>query len=678
MGKKKKSRIQLKDLTRLAEDEGLYFNRELSWIKFNERILAEAANPLNPLLERVNFFSIVAGNFDEFFQVRVPEYQKNSRINPDEYPEVVGSTSALEMIYPRVIALMRKASTLWRKQLAPELDTSGIHIVRWADCRKGEKESLLNLVKKEEVTILRGERFTDLRLDEHLEGFALLAETKNGRAAVPIQNIIDKRGRFLSVPGRENTFILIEDVLRKYTEHLFEEDVYAVMPVRLTREAEKVLKGDDADDIIFAEQKLSDRLPSRLETPEELPFGYTAHLVSALDLAPELVFDTKGPLGAADLKSLPVSFPRLRFAPFKPGMPKGMNKTDGIFKEIAKKDKILFTPYQSFDALVNFLKAAGEDENVTEIFMTLYRLGSESPVADALISAAKAGKKVTAVIELKASFDEERNFLWSEKLKNAGVDVRFGVDGLKTHAKCCLVVRREGEKTAYYTTVSTGNYNAGTARIYSDLSLFTADERICRDIRRLFSQIDEGKISGGYESLLVSPKEMEEKLLELIEREVSYQTNGARGHMILKMNSLTDKTIINALYAASQKGVKIQLCVRGICMLRPGVPGLSENITVVSVVGRFLEHARVFYFANRGKHEVYIGSPDMMPRNLHKRVEILCPVYDADCRMFIEELLSTWISDKVEGYHLDSAGRYATLETSGLTAQGQFIQMMKQ
>ena len=671
MGKKKKNRIPLKDHSKLAEDEGLYFNRELSWIKFNERILAEAANPNTPLLERVNFFSIVSGNFDEFFQVRVPEYQKNSRINSEEFLEVAGSVTTLEMIYSRVIALMRKASTLWRKELAPELDAKGIHIITWADCTRDEKENLLDQIKDEEYTILRGERFTDLRLDEHLEGFALLAETRNGRAAVPIQNIIDKIGRYLPVKGRTNTFVLIEDMLRKYAEHLFDEDVYAVMPVRLTREAEKVLKGDDADDIIFQEQKLSDRLPSRLETPEELPFGYTAHLVSALDLVPELVFDTKGPLGASDLKEIPVEKPELHFPKFTPGMPKGLEKTKGLFDAISKKDRILFTPYQSFDALVNFLKAAGEDENVTEISMTLYRLGSKSPVVEALINAAEAGKKVTAVIELKASFDEERNFLWSEKLKKAGVDVIFGVSGLKTHAKCCIVSRNEEVGTKYYATVSTGNYNAGTARIYSDLSLFTADDRICSDLRRLFSQIKEDKISGGFESLIVSPKDMEKQILELIEREAD-----SKGHIILKMNSLTDKTIINALYAASQKGVKIELCVRGICMLRPGVEGLSENISVVSVVGRFLEHARVFYFEKTGR--LYIGSPDMMPRNLHKRVEILCPVYDADCRSEIERLLSIWLSDKVKGYSLDSAGRYFVSGKNGISSQEQFISMMKQ
>lgn len=601
----------------------------------------------------------------------MPEYQKNSRINSEEFLEVAGSVTTLEMIYSRVIALMRKASTLWRKELAPELDAKGIHIITWADCTRDEKENLLDQIKDEEYTILRGERFTDLRLDEHLEGFALLAETRNGRAAVPIQNIIDKIGRYLPVKGRTNTFVLIEDMLRKYAEHLFDEDVYAVMPVRLTREAEKVLKGDDADDIIFQEQKLSDRLPSRLETPEELPFGYTAHLVSALDLVPELVFDTKGPLGASDLKEIPVEKPELHFPKFTPGMPKGLEKTKGLFDAISKKDRILFTPYQSFDALVNFLKAAGEDENVTEISMTLYRLGSKSPVVEALINAAEAGKKVTAVIELKASFDEERNFLWSEKLKKAGVDVIFGVSGLKTHAKCCIVSRNEEVGTKYYATVSTGNYNAGTARIYSDLSLFTADDRICSDLRRLFSQIKEDKISGGFESLIVSPKDMEKQILELIEREAD-----SKGHIILKMNSLTDKTIINALYAASQKGVKIELCVRGICMFRPGVERLSENISVVSVVGRFLEHARVFYFEKTGR--LYIGSPDMMPRNLHKRVEILCPVYDADCRSEIERLLSIWLSDKVKGYSLDSAGRYFVSGKNGISSQEQFISMMKQ
>ncbi|HJJ72729.1 MAG TPA: hypothetical protein O0X95_06215, partial [Methanocorpusculum sp.] len=241
MGKKKKNRIRLKDLSKLTEDEGAYFNRELSWIKFNERILAEAANPQNPLLERINYLSIVSGNFDEFFQVRVPEYQKNSRINSEEFQEIAGSITTLEMIYSRVIVLMRKASSLWRKELEPQLDARGIHIITWADCTKDEKEKLLDQIKDEKYTILRGERISDLRLDEHLEGFALLAETRNGRAAIPIQSIIEKKGRYLPVKDNTDTFILIEDVLRKYAEHLFDEDVYAVMPVRLTREAEKVL-----------------------------------------------------------------------------------------------------------------------------------------------------------------------------------------------------------------------------------------------------------------------------------------------------------------------------------------------------------------------------------------------------------------------------------------------------
>ena len=677
MGKKKKNRIRLKDLSKIAEDEGLYFNRELSWIKFNERILAEAANPKNPLLERVNFLSITAGNFDEFFQVRIPEYQKNSRIESDEYQEIAGAQSAFEMIYPRVISLMRKASTLWRKELEPQLDAAGIHLIPWKACSEKEKEGLFSRIEKEEFRVLRGKRFADMRLDEHLEGFTLLAETRNGRAAVPIQEFIDKNGRFLQVPGRENTFVFAEDVLRRYAERLFSEDVYAVMPVRLTREAEKVFKGDDADDIIFGEQKLSERLPSRLETPEELPFGYTAHLVSALDIAPELVYDTKGPLGIADLKTIPASFSRLRFPAFTPGMPKGLETTKGVFSAIAKKDTILFTPYQSFDAFVNFLKAAGEDADVSEIFITLYRLGSDSPVADALISAAEAGKKVTAVVELKASFDEERNFLWSKKLEKAGVDVKFGIPDLKTHAKCCLVSRKEGGGKRYYASVSSGNYNAGTARVYSDLSLFTADERICRDIRKLFSQIDEGKISGGFESILVSPDGIEDGILRMIEQETVRKKEGHHARIIMKMNSLTDKTIINALYAASKEGVRIDLCVRGICMLRPGVPGLSENITVVSVVGRFLEHARVYFFENGGEPKLYIGSPDMMPRNLKKRIEMLCPVYDTECRDFIRELLSIWLSDKAKGYRLDAAGRYALPPGSGTPAQEQFINMRK-
>ncbi len=681
MGKKKKNRTRLKDLTDLEDNEGLYFNRELSWIKFNERILSEAANPANPLLERINFFSIAAGNFDEFFQVRVPEYQKNSKLDKDEYPELWSVASPLEIIYRRVIVLMRKAATLWRKELEPALEEKGIHIVSWADCNQKEREGLLKLVEEEEFTILRGDRFTDLGIDEHIEGFALLVETRKGRGAIPIQDTINRIGRFVPVPNKKSTFIPAEEILQKAVGRLFDEDVYAIMPVRLTREAEKILKGDDADDIIAEiqrERKLSERMPSRLEIPEDIPFGYTAHLVSALDLAPELVYDVRGLLGYADLKDLPVSRPELRFHPFTAKIPEGLADKTNIFRMITDRDRILFTPYQSFDGLVNFLEAAGEDPYVSEICMTLYRLGSESPVAEALISAAKNGKKVTAVVELKASFDEERNFLWSQKLADAGVHVLHGVPGLKTHAKCCLVTRREGYRERYYASVSTGNYNAKTARIYSDLMLFTDDPRICEDLKRLFDDLSKEKIPKNYPTLIVSPEDMETKIFNLIEREMDIHTHGGRGHIILKMNSLTEKSIINSLYAASKIGVKIELCVRGICMLRPGIPNVSENISVVSVVGRFLEHARVFYFANNGNPEIYIGSPDMMSRNLHKRIEVLCPVFDKDCRLFLERLLAVWLSDSVKGYRLDSVGRYTLPEKKGISSQEQFISMMKQ
>ncbi len=675
MSKKKKDKLRLKEMSALSEKGGMYFNRELSWIKFNERILKEAADPANPLIERVNYLGIVASNLDEFFMVRVPEYQRSPGIDKSEYAEQIGTETPLEQIYSRVIVLMRYASQLWRFQLTPELETAGITIINWSDCTPPEKKELKTLIKDDQFTILRGDRYSAISHENYLHGFALLVETLSGRAVIPIQETINRIGRFLPVGDRKDTFLLAEDLLRKHAETLFpDEDIYVIYPIRLTRDSDMELKGDDADDIIAAlkaaPEELAKRMPSRLETPIDMPFGYTALLVEALALPPALVYDVKGMLAHADLKDLPVNHPEHRFKPFTPGTPEGMQKNGDIFAAIADRDRLLFTPYQTFDTLINFLTAAADDPAVQEISMTLYRLGARSPIADALIQAANNGKKVTAVVELKASFDEERNFAWSRKLSESGVKVIHGIPGLKVHAKCCLVTRQENGLPVYYATLSTGNYNAKTAAIYSDLSLFTADKDICRDLQKLFATLSGEKNDHPFTRLLVSPDTMTTGLLDRINRE----TKSEKGHIILKLNSLSDKDIINALYTASQAGVKIELCIRGICMLRPGVPDLSENISVISVVGRFLEHSRIFYFKNNKDPELFIGSPDMMPRNLHKRVELLCPILDPRLRHeIISELLPTWLQDHKKGYILDASGRYIDPVGEGESSQEQFI-----
>lgn len=673
----------------LCEDCGRYFNRELSWLKFNERILGEARNPRNPLLERVTFLGIVADNLDEYFMVRVPAYQGGATRSSDEYEEVVGSRTQLEMIYDRTIFLMRNISWVWAKELKPELEKNGIIFTKYTKCSESEKRTLRkelsDILANTPVTVIRGDRFEDIGHDEFLKGMGLLAKSDRGFAVIPIQDILDKYGRFVRVGKRKSEYVFREEQLRHNSDlFLPDESFRAVVPVRLTRDSDLNLKGDDAGDLISAikaaPEILAKKLPSRLETEQWLPYGYTSYLVDALSLLPELVYDVPSPLGLADLKKFPVSRPELKFSPYAPALPGGLSEEGGIFARMSDRDIMLFTPYDSFDGLINFLNAAANDPATEKIQMTLYRLGPESPVVDALIAAAKNGKDVTTVIELKASFDEETNFQWATKLSENGITVIHGMPGLKVHAKCCLVTRKEGDKTVRYATVSTGNYNAKTAKIYSDISLFTADSGICRDIATLFSYLEGKEEHPEYRHLLVSPRFMEDSLMHLIRREIEHQKRSGGGHIILKMNSLTHRPIINALYEASSAGVQIDLIVRGICMLRPGVPNLSENIRVVSIVGRFLEHSRIFYFRNDGDEQVFLGSPDMMSRNLKQRVEIICPVLDRKIKnAIINRILPTFLHDTAKGYVLEPNGMYLPPRhpDSGLGAQQMFIAMRK-
>ncbi|HJJ31754.1 MAG TPA: polyphosphate kinase 1 [Methanocorpusculum sp.] len=678
MGKKKQ--YKLKELSSFTEAKQNYFNRELSWIKFNERVFHEAENPENPLMERVGFLSIVGGNLDEFFSVRVPPYQHTTKDLSNEYTSLEKTKDQLSIIYLRVIYLMRRMSKLWNSTLVPELKKEGIIFLGWDDLSDADKETFMHLLSEQTFTVIRSEK--DMGKDEYYGGMAFGVELGSAAAFVLVQHIIDNLGRILPVGKSGKTFIFIENILVNYIEKLFlGEEVYAISPVRVTRDADLALRGDDAEDLYEAlkkaKEEMPNREPSRLEVLESLPYGYAAKLAEICKLPPQLVYDYKAPLGIKDINQISVKDRSLYYPAFTPSIPVGLEK-EGLFASISERDRLQFTPYNSFSGLLNFLNAAAEDEHVQEISMTLYRLGSKSPVADALIAAAKRGIKVTAVIELKASFDEERNFMWTEQLKSAGVNVIHGPASLKTHGKCCLVTRREGRKTVRYGTISTGNYNAKTAGIYTDFSLFTADKRITDDLVRLFEMLKNEDTKGEYKHLLISPKYLEDGITDLIHKEIEAQKTRGAGRIIIKTNSLTDKKMIEELYAASAAGVKITLLIRGICMLRPGVANLSENITVSSTVGRFLEHARVFMFGTGDDAKVFIGSPDLMPRNLRKRVEIVCPIYDKDVKNTIIDTLRTYIEDKGGAYYLDQYGRYSVPEKGKKRAQEIFIEKFSQ
>jgi len=677
MGKKKKQ-YKLKKTDSFSDSDRNYFNRELSLIKFSSRLLCEAENPKVPLMERVNFLAICASNIDEFFSVRVPPYQKsNKAIN--EFLELDKEANQLDVIYFRVIYLMRWMSHIWHSDLLPELKKNGITFENWSDLSSTEKEKLLKLLENQKFNIIRASKETAITRVEYDNGLAFVVYYKNGISIIPIQSAIDSIGRIIPVGKNGKSFIFIEDVLVNYIEKFFiGEEIYVVTPIRLTRDKDIDLQGEDAEDLYEALMKtkieLPHRQPSRLETEESIPYGYLAKTGPMFMLSSELIYDYKQPLGMAEINQFKVNDSSLYYPSFTSKVAEGLEEKD-IFDSIAKKDRLQFTPYQSFDGMINFVNAAAADSNVTEISMTLYRLGSKSPIVDALIAAAKRGANVTAVIELKASFDEERNFKWKEDLKNGGVRVISGPIELKTHGKCCLVTRREGRKTVRYGTISTGNYNAKNANAYTDFSLFTADKRITDDLVKLFKMLDDEGTEGEFKHLLISPNYMESGILSNIKKEIQIHKEGGMGYISMKMNSLTDKKIIDALYAASEAGVKIDLFVRGVCMLRPGVPNLSSNIKVYSTVGRYLEHARVYFFSNKGDPTVFIGSADMMPRNLRRRVEILCPVYDSKLKDLIFKILRIYKENKGGQYQLDSIGHYTIPSADEKRAQDVLMEM---
>lgn len=664
-------------------DKSLYINREISLIQFNRRVLEEAYNTAHPLLERVKFLSICANNLDEFMMIRVSGLLRQIRGGVLERPpDGMTPTEQMEKIMETLRPLLAEACECWSTNLKPALAAEGIYLHKCRDLPEDTLAYLRNYFETQIFPILTPMTFDGSHPFPFISNLSLnLAVVINdptrgqvfSRVKVP-KGILP---RFIRIPNdrmspaspaNEYHYIALEDLVATNTRLLFPgmeiKDTYVF---RVTRDADMEIEEDEASDLLTAiETSVEQRrigIPSRLEVHTAMPQWIREILSTKLRLIPTQVYTSaSGLIGMNDLMELTeIDRPDLKDIPFKASLPECLSK-ESIFSAVAGTDMLLYHPYDSFGPVVEFVRQAAHDPNVLAIKQTLYRTGKNSPIVHALMEAREEGKPVTVLVELKARFDEENNIEWARSLERAGVHVIYGLVGLKVHAKMCMVVRKEQDKLRIYTHMGTGNYNASTARIYTDLSMFTADPEIGADIADLFNALTGYSKKKQYRKLLVSHGTlgtMREELIARIDREIERQKTHGDGYLAFKLNALVDQACIEALYRASCAGVRVDLIVRGVCCLRPEVPGVSENIRVISIVGRFLEHTRIYYFRNGGNEEVLLGSADLMPRNLSRRVEILFPVENPHLRdMIIHTILEIHIHDTAQAKILHADGTY--------------------
>lgn len=665
------------------DDPELFINREIGWVQFNERVLEEAEDPSHPLLERVKFFAICGSNLDEFFMVRVSGLQRQLR-KPVMVPPKNGltPTETIDAIRQRMDPLLERYSRCWTDLLLPELEKAGIRILKPGDLSDGQREALRKTFTEEIFPVLTPLAFDTTHPFPFISGLSInlaveLRTLKRARLFSRIKIPKELFPRFMPVPdpvgtgGRGATdrlvfhYILIEDLVRANLDLLFPGlEVLACYPFRVSRDADIEIREDEAHDLMSAiEESMEMRrtgAPIRLEVDSSMPERVSRILATKLGLPSDFVHRCGFPLGMTDLWEL-TSIPRpdLKDRPFLPAFPPGTGSGGDLFAAVMKGDILFYHPYDSFVPFIDLLQAAAHDPRVLGIKITLYRIDNNSPIVAALREAREQGKQVTAVVELKARFDEERNINWARSLERSGVHVVYGVVGLKVHAKACLIVRREDIGIVRYVHLSTGNYNAVTTRIYGDIGLLTADPDIGGDVTDLFNALTGYSLKEEYRSLLVAPVSMRKGIIERIDREIGRHRTHGDGYLAFKFNTLEDRECIRALYRASMAGVRVDLNVRGFCCLRPGVPGVSDHIRVTSIVDRFLEHARIYYFRNGGEPEMLLGSADLRPRNLDRRVETLFPVKDPGIRdAILETILTTHLSDTVKARELQRDGEY--------------------
>ena len=652
----------------------IYMNRELSWLKFNERVLAEAKNPQVPLCERLSFASIYQSNLDEFFMVRVGTLVDQLLIDHEirENKTKMTSQEQLDAIIPEVKRLNRKKDTIY-EDIMEKLETYGMKLVNFQKISKKESEYLRKYFKAEIAPLISptiiGKRqpFPFLK-NKEIYVVAVL-ETKNGKeklAIIPCGSGVFPR--LIKIPGKD-AYMLSEEIILHYVPRVFKGyHVKSKCLIRVTRNADidaDALYDEDLDyrdfmeDLIKRRRKLA---PVRLEYTKEMDGESIETICGYIGLSTDYVFHSRSPLDLSFVDGVRDCLRGESELFYERRVPqKSIQFKDhkSIIKQIEKKDKLLSYPYESMRPFINMLREAAEDDDVVSIKMTLYRVAKQSQIAAALIEAADNGKEVTILMELKARFDEENNIRWSRRLEDAGCRVIYGLDGYKVHSKLCLITRKTKKGISCITQIGTGNYNEKTSRLYTDLSLMTADDSIAEEAANVFQALSMGETVQESEHLLVAPNCLQNRVLEMIDEEIAHAKAGEDAYIGLKMNSLTDKKIMEKLIEASCAGVKIDMIIRGICCLIPGVKGKTENITVRSIVGRFLEHSRIYIFGSKGREKVYIASADFMTRNTLRRVEVAAPVYDPDLKMQIIEMFITMLSDNQSAREEDSVGNYS-------------------
>jgi polyphosphate kinase len=661
----------------VAEETNLFLNRELSWLEFNARVLHEAEDPENPLLERLKFIAIFDSNLDEFFMKRVGGLKQQIASNlRDLGTDGDGSPrQQLAAVNAAVRPMVARQRRLLNQELLPLLRQHGLEILGWDELRASERRHLDEEFERRFFPVL-----TPLAVDpahpfpfiSNVSLSLAVAVRAPGEGQLPrfarvkAPHILP---RWVQVP-KTARFVPLEEVIAHNLDRLFPGmEIVESSFFRVTRNADVHRNEETAEDLLEAiQEELRERRFAtvvRLEVARGMSKWMTGLLCEQLEVAESEVYEVEGPLALKDLMDLASTapLPSLRFRPWVPATQPRLALDTGeeaeIFRAVDEGDILVHHPYDSFATSVQrFIEVAADDPKVFAIKQTLYRTSAGSPNMQALIRAAEARKQIAVTVEIKARFDEAANIEWAEALENVGAHVCYGLVGLKTHAKVALVVRQDGDILRRYVHIATGNYNPETAKLYTDLGLFTADEELSQDVLQLFNMLTGFVYQPQFRKLLVAPVSMRQRFLEMIAREVEHQKAGRGGHIIAKMNALDDKQMIEALYEASAAGVEIDLIVRGICRLRPGLPGRSETIRVISIVGRLLEHARIFYFANGGKPEYYIGSADWMSRNLDARVEAAVPIEDPRVQEELKSILDLQLADNCKAWDMQSDGSY--------------------
>ena len=679
-----------------------YFNRELSWLAFNRRVLEQAQCSSYPLLERMKFLAFVSSNLDEFFEIRVAGLIQQIKSDIIERgPDGLDANEQLVQIESYVKELLLEQNQCWKDSLLPELESAGIRFLNYPELNVREKQWVKHYFEEYIYPIL-----TPLAIDPAHpfpqlinKALYILASLKqnNSRkkeskmAIIPVPRILPRVVK-IEVPrkNKDEVYIFLSDIIEYFINTLFQGyRVKSATPLRITRNSELYIDDEEVKNLLNKiEEELVRREKGaavRLEICKGFDRKMLKQFMGALDLEEQAIYETDGPINPLRLMGVYdlIKRPDLKFPHFSPKIPIGFELPELIFDNIAKKDLLLHQPYDSFQPFIDFIEQAAKDPEVLAIKQTLYRTSGDSPIVKALMDASKNGKQVTAIVEIKARFDEANNIHWAKKLEDVGVHVVYGIVGLKTHCKTCMVVRRESKKLKHYVHLSTGNYNQKTARLYTDFSFFTAKKKLTSEVAALFNTLTGYAHTPTFKHLLVAPFNLHSSIQKYIKREIKNALAGYPARIMIKANSLVDQNTIDNLYRASQAGVKIDLIIRGICNIVPRVKGLSENINVRSILGRFLEHSRIYYFENssKGNALLYLGSPDAMPRNFFKRIECVFPIEGAEERNRILKILEAYLKDNTQANTLLANGEYKKIKSTSqasFSAQNAFIDLSLQ